>query len=79
MTVGDALRFRWRRAVRDQFFLRLVPSSFAAAFQVQIQDEAGLVLFLLPLWLAPALAVPLDLGAKYLAACASLRIPTQGP
>ncbi len=33
----------------------------------------------LPLWLAPDLAVPLDLEATYVAACGSLRIPTQRP
>jgi hypothetical protein len=32
----------------------------------------------LPLWLAPALAVPLELEATYVAACGSLRIPSQG-
>jgi hypothetical protein len=32
----------------------------------------------LPLWLAPALAVPLDLETTYVAACDSLRIPSKG-
>jgi hypothetical protein len=38
----------------------------------------GAALPTLPLWLAPALVVPLDLEATYLAACNSLRMPVQG-
>jgi hypothetical protein len=38
----------------------------------------GATLPTLPLWLAPALVVPLDLEGTYVAACNSLRIPTQG-
>jgi hypothetical protein len=38
----------------------------------------GATLPTLPLWLAPALAVPLELEPTYVAACNSLRIPIEG-
>jgi hypothetical protein len=39
----------------------------------------GSPLPLLPLWIGPELAVPLELDASYTAACESLRIPPAGP